>query len=151
MSYMSAILENKEKISAGGEVLPAAISYLTITSKVVSMSSYEKDENKIKKKIIETLKNRGIYIKDVEVLDQMDRNYKDASKSYIDVGAKISPKKSLEEEAFLLECKNIQETLMKISEDITLGIVKIAPKKINKKLPCEYCAYKNMCRKTIRG
>lgn len=153
MAYMSALLASKDKIANDGDVLPASISYLTITSKVTSISEYEKDKNKLKRNLIKDLKNRGIYIKDVEVLECIDKNFKDSSNSYIDIASRTLSKKNkaLEKDEFLEECNNIKDTLKKIGEEIVKGIVKIDPKKTNKQNPCEYCAYRSICRKNIRA
>lgn len=153
MAYMSALLENKDKIDKDGEVIPASISYLTITSKIINIKEYENDKEKVKKMLVKMLKNKGIYIKDAKILECIDKNFKDSSNSYIDISkSNINNKnKGLEKDIFLEECENIKKTLKEIGESITGGVVKIAPKSLNGKSPCEYCAYKNVCRKSIRG
>lgn len=155
MAYMSALLDNKEKIDKEGEVIPASISYLTITSKLINIKEYEKDENKIKKEIIKLLKNKGIYINDIKILSLLDKNFNNSNISYIDISNTVRSlnniNKSLNKEIFIKECKDVKETLKKIGEEITEGVVKISPKKLNGFSPCEYCSYKTVCRKSIRG
>lgn len=151
MAYMSALIGNKDKINKDGDVIPASISYLTLNSKINNISEYEKDREKLKKHLIKEMKNKGIYIKDVEILESMDKNFKNSGSSYIDISTRSLTTKGLEKDAFIEECNNIKETLKRIGEEIVSGKVKIDPKKINKKLPCEYCTYKSICRKSIRG
>lgn len=149
MTYMCAMLENKEKLAAKN-VVPAALSYFTISNKILSIPSYESDEQKITEKIRKALKLRGIYIKDLEILKKLDNNVEDSKESYLEV-SKITinnEEKVLPEEIFVQECKNIRDILKDIAKEIVAGNVKIQP---NKSITgvCEYCSYASVCRKNL--
>ena len=149
MTYMCAMLENKEKL-ASENVIPAALSYFTMSRKVLSIPNYESDDNKIAEKIKKALKHRGIYIKDVEILKKLDNNMENSKESYLEVSKRTvnNPEKVLPEDIFIEECKNVRNILKDIGKEIVKGTVKIEPNK-NIRGTCDYCSYASVCRKNI--
>lgn len=152
MSYMSAIIENKEKIDMSTKVVPAALTYYTISSKVLNLGNYEHDKEKINTKIRKMLKLRGIYIKDMEILENMDQKVKDSKNSYLDISSRTmnNENKLLPEDVFIEECQNIKKTLKLIAEEVVQGRVKILPNAKMKDV-CAYCNYSSFCRKNIKN
>ena len=149
MTYMWAMLENKEKL-ASNNVIPAAVSYFTMSNKILSIPNYEQDDAKIAEKIKKALKLRGIYIQDIEILKKLDNNVENSKESYLEVSKRTinNPEKVLAEQTFIEECKNIRQILKDIGKEITKGTVKIEPnKQING--ACDYCSYASVCRKSI--
>lgn len=146
ITYMAAMLENKEKITSSNVAIPAALNYFTLNTSAVYLTQYEKNESVIKKKIVQALKLKGIYLKDVEILKQMDYNAENIDKSYIDVNLSrmTNEEKYITEDGFKEECKAIKQTLKDISQEIVKGNVKIKPNDVKN---CEYCAYKTLCRR----
>ncbi len=153
MSYMSALINNKENIANDKDVLPAAINYFSLKTNIKRLDEFEQDEDKIKKELIKAMKLKGIYLSDINVIEGMDRKYKDTGNSFIDINSRNikDENKVLTLEKFNEECVNIQNILKEIGKEITKGVVKINPKKYNGRLPCEYCDYISVCRKNIRG
>lgn len=149
MTYMWAMMENKEKL-ATKKVIPAALSYFTISNKILSIPNYESNDSKILAEVKKTLKLKGIYIKDMEILKKLDNNVSDSKNSYIEVSNRTfnNSEKVLSEEVFIEECKNVSKILKSIGTEITKGKVKIEPNK-NIKNTCEYCSYSTVCRKNI--
>ena len=153
MTYMSALINNKEKIDDSGEVIPAAINYFTLKADIKRFDEFSDDENKINKELIKAMKLKGIYLSDTQILEKIDRKYQDTGSSFIDINSRNikNEDKVISEEKFKEECNNIQKILKEIGKEITSGVIKIKPKKINNKLPCEYCDYASICRKNIRA
>lgn len=149
MTYMCAMLENKEKLAAQN-VIPAALSYFTMSNKILSIPNYEADDNKIAEKVKEALKLRGIYIKDIEILKKLDNNIENGKESYLEVTTRKinNADKVLPQETFIGECKNVRNILKDIGEEIIKGNVKIKPNK-DIKGACDYCSYASVCRKNI--
>lgn len=149
MTYMCAMLENKEKLAAKN-VIPAALSYFTMSNKILSIPNYESDDNKIAEKIKKALKLRGIYIKDIEILKKLDNNVENSKESYLEVSKRTinNQDKVLPQETFIEECKNVRNILKDIGKEIVKGNVKIKP---NKDITgtCDYCSYSSVCRKNI--
>lgn len=146
ITYMSAILDNKDKVTDMEKVVPAALNYFTLNTSLVNLTEYENNEKLLKKKIIEAVKLKGIYIKDVDILKKMDNNLESPDKSYIDVNLKniANGEKYLLEEIFINECENVKDILKKLSTEIIKGNVKIEPNDVKN---CEYCEYSSICRR----
>ena len=149
MTYMCAMLENKEKLAAKN-VIPAALSYFTMSSKILSIPNYEQDEIKIAEKVRKALKLRGIYIKDIEILRKLDNNVENSKESYLEVSKRTinNEEKVLEKDIFIAECKNVRKILKSIASEIVKGTVKIEPNKSISGV-CDYCSYASVCRKNI--
>jgi len=149
MTYMCAMVENKEKLNTQN-VIPAALSYFTISNKILSIPNYEKDDSKIAEMVKKELKLRGIYIKDIEVLKRLDNNIENPNASYLEVSPRTinNANKNLPQEVFIEECKNIRNILKEIGKEIVKGNVRIKPTKDIQNV-CEYCSYASICRKNI--
>lgn len=149
MTYMCAMLENKEKLNSKN-VIPAALSYFTISNKILSIPNYEKDDSKIAVMVKEKLKLRGIYINDIEILKRLDNNIQNPKESYLEVSPRTinNANKNLPQEVFIEECKNVRNILKDIGKEIVKGNVKIKPNKDVENV-CEYCSYASVCRKNI--
>ena len=149
MTYMCAMLENKEKLSAQN-IIPAALSYFTISNKILAIPNYESNDSKIAEIIKKQLKLRGIYIKDIEILKRLDNNVENTKDSYLEVSSRTmnNNNKVLPQETFIEECKNVRGILKDIGKEIVKGTVKIKPNKDIANV-CEYCNYASVCRKNI--
>ncbi|MBR5227122.1 MAG: PD-(D/E)XK nuclease family protein [Clostridia bacterium] len=147
MTYMAALIENKEKVTNDGDVIPAAVSYFTLNTDTLKFSECILEDNKIVEKIIDSLKMKGIYINDVEVLKKLDNKFADGKMSYIDVTSRklANKEKSLDESVFVEECKNMKNILSQIGTELISG--KVSTCKNNKS--CEYCKFSDFCRKAI--
>jgi len=94
---------------------------------------------------------KGLILADVKVAQLHDKNLdKGASKIvpvYIDSTGTLSPKKSniASNEEFAKLQKYINKTIKEIATEIFEGKIELKPYYKNKKTPCEYCSYKNMC------
>ena len=145
ITYLSSFINNL----SDEKVVPAGMMYFTLSDKLINMKEYTKNEDVISKKIIESLRMKGIFLKDIEILKLMD-NKKSEDGRLIDVSSKTvsSPKKSnklLEKEEFETLCLDIKDILKNIGSDILSGNVKIKP---NKKADhCKYCEFSSVCRK----
>lgn len=145
ITYLSSFINNL----SNDKIVPAGMMYFTLSEKLVNMQEYTKDETKISKKIIESLRMKGIFLKDIEILKLMDNKIDEPGK-LIDVSSRTaaSDKKSnklLEKEEFEKLCLDITDILKNIGKDILSGNVKIKP---NKKLDhCKYCEFSSVCRK----
>ncbi len=149
MTYMCAMMENKEKLNTQN-VIPAALSYFTISNKILSIPNYEKDNSKVAEMVKKELKLRGIYIKDIEVLKRLDNNVENPNESYLEVSPRTinNANKNLPQEVFIEECTNVRNILKEIGKEIVKGNVKIKPNKDIQNV-CEYCSYVSVCRKNI--
>ncbi|MDF2865234.1 MAG: addB [Clostridia bacterium] len=148
ITYLSSFI-NSSKKDNNEEIIPAGMLYFTLSEKLINIKEYTKDESKISKKIIESLRMDGIFLKDIEILKLMD-NKIDETDKLIEVfpGSVTSDKKSSKfqtKEEFEKLCLDITDILRDIGNDILSGNVSIKPnKKVNH---CKYCEFSSICRK----
>jgi ATP-dependent helicase/nuclease subunit B len=145
ITYLSSFINNLND----EKVVPAGMMYFTLSEKLVNIKEYTKDEKDISKKIIESLRMKGIFLKDIEILNLMDNKIAEDAR-LIDVSTRTvsSNRKSnklLEKDEFETLCLEIKDILKGIGNDILSGNVKIKPNK--KANPCEYCEFSSVCRK----
>ncbi len=148
ISYLNVFMESLKK-KTQKEVIPAAMLYFNLSDKLVGLAEYTENSAEIEKKIIEALRMKGIYLKDVEILNKMDHEFSEGNKRLIDISTRSmnNQKKALEEEEFRALCKEANDLLKKIGQEMLQGIVKVSP---NKKADyCQYCPYSSVCRKDI--
>lgn len=147
ISYLIAFMENKNS----SQIKPAGMLYFNLSDKLVALSQYEQNNENIKKALIKKLKMSGIFIKDIEILNKMDRNFEsNQTNSLIDITTRSlnsNSQKALEEKEFEELCEKTKELLKQIGQDISSGIVKIAPNK--KEDYCKFCNYSTTCRKNL--
>ena len=95
---------------------------------------------------------KGLILADVKVAKMQDNNLRPSESSklipaYIDKEGNLSPKKSniASREEFEKLQKYVNNTIKEIAEEILNGNIELKPYYKNKKTPCEYCTYKNIC------
>ena len=106
---------------------------------------------KLKEEIIKSLRLKGLFLKDVDILEKMDKNLDDKTSRIIDVSKSSlsrGSKKVLEKDEFLNLSLEIKDVLKEIGDEILKGTVRIKP---NKKCDfCKYCDYMSICRKNSK-
>ena len=109
-------------------------------------------DEEIEEKIKNNFKMKGLILADVKVAKMQDNNLMASTQSkiipaYMDKTENLSPKKSsiATKEEFEKLQKYVNNTIKEISEEILNGNIKLKPYYKNKKTPCEYCSYKNVC------
>lgn len=147
ISYLIALMENQKETN----IKPAGLLYFNLSDKLVPIGQYENDTDVIRKKLIKKLKMNGLFVKNIEILNKMDKNFeKDPANSLIDVtmrNIKSSGSKVVSEEEFEMLCSETKNILKSIGNELSRGVVKIAPNK--KADPCKYCNYSATCRRKI--
>ena len=148
ITYLTAFMENEKSVQ-NIDIKPAGMLYFNLSNNLVNLSNYIDDEDKIKKEIIKNLRMNGIFLKDVKILEKMDKKINKADEKLIDIlPSKInSTKKALDEKEFEDLCKEAKVILKNIGNELLEGIVRIKPNK--KANYCEYCDYSSICRKNL--
>ena len=132
------------------DFLPAGILYFNLLEQVINSGS-KISEEEIEQKIKNNFKMKGLILADVKVVQLHDKNLdkgmSEIVPAYIDKTGNLSFKKSniATEEEFSKLQNYINKTIKDISKEIFNGNFEMRPYYKNKKTPCEYCIYKNMC------
>ena len=132
------------------DMIPAGILYFNLIEQVIN-SNKKLNEEEIEKKIKNNFKMKGLILADVKVVKMQDKNL-EAGRSeiipaYIDKSGNLSEKLSsiATEEEFEKMQNYINKTIKEIAKEIFDGNIELRPFYKNKKTPCEYCSYKNLC------
>ncbi|MFL0267148.1 helicase-exonuclease AddAB subunit AddB [Candidatus Clostridium radicumherbarum] len=146
--YLDAILANKEKYS-DKKVFPGAIFYFRVEDPIISGEAQLSDEI-VEKKILKELKLRGLLLKDMKVIKEMDREldngYSLIIPAQIVKGNEIGDKTSgATLEQFELLRKYVRKVVIALCEDMLNGNISIIPYKKKKNTPCEYCKFAAIC------
>ena len=144
ITYLDAMCEIEDFV-------PAGILYFNLLEQMINSEKKMTDEE-IEEKIKNNFKMKGLILADVKVAQMQDNNLMPGETSkiipaYIDKTGTLSPKKSkiATKEEFEKLQKYVNITIKEISKEILNGNIKLKPYYKNKKTPCEYCNYKNMC------
>lgn len=132
------------------DFVPAGILYFNLLEQLIN-SNKKLSPEEIEQKIKNNFKMKGLILADVKVAKMQDTNLeKGASEiipAYIDKTGVLSPKKSsiASKEEFIKLQNYINKTIKQIANEIFEGNIELKPYYKNKKTPCEFCSYKNMC------
>ena len=133
------------------DFIPAGVLYFNLLEQIIN-SGKKITEDEIEEKIKNNFKMKGFILGDVKVAIMQDNNLKPSTSSniipaYMDKDGNLSLKKSsaltLEEFSKLKDFVN--KTIIEISNEILNGNIELKPYYKNKKTPCEFCTYKNIC------
>ena len=114
-------------------------------------SSKKINEEEIEQRIKSNFRMKGLILADVKVAKMQDKNLEKGKSeiipAYIDKTGTLSPKLSsiATNEEFTKLQNYINKTIKDISKEIFKGNIELKPYYKNKRTPCEYCSYKNMC------
>ena len=133
------------------DFIPAGILYFNLLEQMIS-SEKKMTEEEIEEKIKNNFKMKGLILADVKVAQMQDNNLMPSTSSkiipaYMDKTGTLSSKKSsiATKGEFEKLQKYVNNTIKEISEEILKGNIELKPYYKNKKTPCEYCSYKNIC------
>lgn len=132
------------------DFIPAGILYFNLLEQLIN-SSKKISEEEIEQKIKSNFRMKGLILADVKVAKMQDKNLEKGKSeiipAYIDKTGTLSPKLSsiATNEEFAKLQNYISKTIKDISKEIFNGNIELKPYYKNKRTPCEYCSYKNMC------
>ena len=133
------------------DFIPAGILYFNLLEQIINTDK-KLTQEEIEEKIRNNFKMKGLILADVKVALMQDNNLTPSSSSklipaYMDKDGNLSPKKSniLSKEEFTKLQDFVNKTIKEIADEILNGNIELRPYYKNKKTPCEYCAYKNIC------
>ena len=134
------------------DFIPAGILYFNLLEQMIN-SNKKLTEEEIEEKIKNNFRMKGLILADVNIAKMQDNNLTPSSNSkiipaYLDKEGNLSAKKSsiASREEFQKLQQYVNETIKEIGVEILNGNIALNPYYKNKKTPCEYCIYKNICK-----
>jgi len=165
LTYLDAILTlEQEKMSKNpvvsegkGRTMPGAMVYLSVDDPIMDGSKKLTMEN-LEEEVLKALKMKGIVIRDLKVIKEMDKTIEKGGTSSIIPVALNKPKKGSDEaefsknnssvityEGFNVLRSHMKEKVREICEDMLEGIIEVTPCKNGKSYYCEFCEFSSIC------
>lgn len=145
--YLDAVLTDMSR-ETGKKVLPGGVFYLRMDDPIIKGSPDMSDDD-IKDALMKDMKMKGILSSDMDVVNGMDGNIKGSS---LIIPAAVNNDGSLRKnssaityEQFDYLRKYVKDTISDICEEILEGNISIRPCREGEKIPCEYCAFSEIC------
>lgn len=134
------------------EVMPAGVLYYSLIDPILKTDK-KIDKEQIEEEMKKKFKMNGLILADVNVVKMMDKSLSSGASNvipaYIDKEGNISKSKSnaITKEQFEDLRKYTNNIIKQIAKEMLSGDIKIEPyyQKKNKKTPCDYCEYKEIC------
>ena len=146
MIYLKAILNNRQ-ILGSNQLKPAGVFYFKIDDPLVK--NHQKDQAEIEKIILKELKMKGLALKDVKIVREIDRHidgYSEIIPAAIKKDETFYKDSSVaDQQEFLALIDHAERLAKEISEEILKGKIRIEPSKNGNRLYCEFCQYRAIC------
>ncbi len=151
-------MSKKPVVSEGkGRTMPGAMVYLSVDDPIMDGSKKLTMEN-LEEEVLKALKMKGIVIRDLKVIKEMDKTIEKGGTSSIIPVALNKPKKGSDEaefsknnssvityEGFNVLRSHMKEKVREICEDMLEGIIEVTPCKNGKSYYCEFCEFSSIC------
>ena len=133
-------------------MLPAGTLYFSLLDPIVQAEGRIEEET-LNKEIAKRFRMQGFILADVEMVKKMDKTLEKGASAivpaYLDKDGNLSMAKSnaVTKEEFEVLQKYTNGLIQQIAEEIYAGKIALEPyyNSKNKKTPCEYCPYKEIC------
>ncbi|MDU1412132.1 MAG: helicase-exonuclease AddAB subunit AddB [Clostridium sp.] len=154
LTYLDAILTLEESRT---QKMPGAMVYLSVDDPIMDGAKKLTLEN-LEEEVLKTLKMKGIVIKDLKVVKEMDKTIETGGTSSIIPVSLNKPKKGNTEPEFssrnnsilsyegfnALRC-HMKEKVKEVCEDMLDGIIEVTPCKNGSSFYCDYCDFSSIC------
>lgn len=126
---------------------PAGMLYFRIDDPVVSLGR-DAETDKIEKEIMKQLKMKGLLLKDVRLIKEMDNQISGDSliiPARLNKDGNLGRASAASVEQFELIGKHARRLIASLGEEIMRGNISVSPYKNKKNTPCAYCSYSSIC------
>ena len=133
-------------------MLPAGVLYYSLIDPILKTDK-KVDKEELEEEMKKKFKMNGLILADINVVKMMDKTLEKGSSNiipaYLDKEGNLSNSKSsvATKEEFEILRKYTNKIIKQIAEEMLKGDISIKPYylKKNKKTPCDYCEYKDIC------
>lgn len=166
LTYLDAILTLEENRMAkrpasedvnGRSTMPGAMVYLSVDDPIMDGSKKLTLEN-LNEEVLKSLKMKGLVIKDLKVIREMDKTIEDGGTSSIIPVALNKPKRGEDEPGFSKNNSSVisnggfnvlrghmKEKIKEVCESMLEGIIEVTPCKNGKSYYCDFCDFSSIC------
>ncbi|MBE6072615.1 MAG: helicase-exonuclease AddAB subunit AddB [Clostridium butyricum] len=145
--YLDALIKNSKYILEK-QAKPGAILYFKIDDPIIK-SKKELTTEEIEVEVLESLKLKGLVLKDARVVKAMDKDIDGYSlvipAAFKKDGEFKASSDVVTEEEFNLLREYVNKKMKELCEEMLSGEIKIQPFKNSNKTHCEYCDFSSIC------
>ena len=148
LTYLDVIITHS-KVWLGEEATPAGVLYFHIHNPLLNRKTTLSQEQ-IDNEIFKQFKMKGYVLAKEQVVQMMDTSLESAYSEVIPVALKkgggfYSSSSIASEDDFSHLRGYVRKQIQQIGEQITDGVIDIAPYKLKNKIACTFCPYKPVC------
>lgn len=148
LTYLDIVVTHSQNL-IGKKGVPAGVLYFHLHNPIVK-SNRILTLDEIDEEIFKSFKMKGLLVDDANVIKLMDQTLESGKSKIVSAeikkdGTLSSRSQVASEEDFKLMSQYVRRLYKKSGNDISSGMVDIAPYKFKKRTPCEYCAFKSVC------
>lgn len=148
LAYLDVVVTYAEEW-LGKKAIPAGGLYFHIHDPLLSSTNPVKDSI-AEKEYFKQFKMRGWILSDVEIVKAMDFSLKKGHSEIIPVALKANgdfykTSSVFSQEQWSALQHHVRLMMKRIGTEITKGNVEVAPYRLGKQTPCNYCPYKSVC------
>lgn len=155
--YLKAIIDSeKEKFKAaagaesGGRLIPAGVIYVKTAVSDVKINT--PDDKAAEDAVKAAQEREGMILDDPDVISAMNLKYTPVyTPSKPDTVTDAKRKYLFDEKGFSTIMNTVEESVKRVADGIRQGRIEAHPKQNGKKLPCEFCEFKPICRSVAKG
>ncbi|MGG3449526.1 helicase-exonuclease AddAB subunit AddB [Domibacillus aminovorans] len=148
LTYLDIVLTNSS-ILTGKEARPGGVLYFHVHNPYLNTKKFMTIEE-IEKEIMKSFRMKGLVLGEDEAIHLMDEQLETGDSLIIPAGFKkdgtlTARSKTVDDDSFGTMRRHVRKLYEDAGNDIVSGAVDITPYRYNKKTPCTFCSYRQVC------
>ncbi|OLN23822.1 helicase-exonuclease AddAB subunit AddB [Domibacillus antri] len=148
LTYLDIVLTHSPLLT-GTEARPGGVLYFHVHNPYLNTKKFMTIEE-IEKEIMKSFRMKGLVLGEDEAIHLMDEQLETGDSLIIPAGFKkdgtlSARSKTADDESFDTMRRHVRRLYEKAGNDIVSGAVDITPYRYNKKIPCTFCSYRQVC------
>ncbi|WP_046175395.1 helicase-exonuclease AddAB subunit AddB [Domibacillus indicus] len=148
MTYLDIVIANAQQLT-GSEARPGGVLYFHVHNPFLNTKKFM-TINEIEKELLKSFRMKGLVLEEDEAIHLMDEQLETGDSLIIPAGYKkdgtlSARSKTVDDESFQLLRNHVRGLYKNAGNKIVSGNVDITPYRFNKKTPCTFCSYRQIC------
>lgn len=148
LTYLDIVVANAKKLT-GSEARPGGVLYFHMHNPFLNTKKFLTTEE-IDKELFKSFRMKGLVLGEDEAIQLMDEQLETGDSLVIPAGYKkdgslSARSKTADDASFQVMRNHVRGLYAKAGNDIVSGKVDIEPYRYNKKTPCTFCSYRQVC------
>ncbi len=148
LTYLDIVVSHSTLLT-GKKARPGGVLYFHVHNPYLNTKKFM-TMDEIEKELLKSFRMKGIVLGEDEAIHLMDGQLETGDSLIIPAGFKkdgtlSARSKTADDEAFGTMRRHVRKLYEKAGNNIVSGAVEITPYRYNKKTPCTFCSYKQVC------